>query len=100
MSKSRPVSPDPALSPPPPASGMDYESHVQTYNRFVHLVKWFMIHMAFVVVALYFFIIEHNGIAGAVVLLAGIAVLLFGLFRNPNVRRDVKGTLAGGPVSP
>lgn len=37
---------------------MDYPAHVKTYNQFLGLVKWFCIHMCFLVPALYFFIVQ------------------------------------------
>lgn len=68
---------------------MDYPAHVKTYNQFLRLVKWFCIHMCFLVPALYFFIVQGNALAGIVLLLAGIAVLIYGLMSNPKVERDL-----------
>jgi len=68
---------------------MDYPAHVKTYNQFLRLVKWFCIHMCFLVPALYFFIVQGNALAGIVLLLAGIAVLIYGLSSHPKVARDL-----------
>ncbi len=52
----------------PPA--MDYAQHNGTYEGFVTMVKWGIITMALVVVALYCFIIGHQPVIGTLLLLA------------------------------
>lgn len=51
----------------PPA--MDYPQHEGTYNGFIQMVKWGIVAMVFVVLALYAFIEAHNAIIGALLLL-------------------------------
>jgi hypothetical protein len=64
----------PAATPPlddiqelPPA--MDYAQHQATWNGVTSMVKWSIITLAVVCVALYFFIEGHQPIIGAVLLL-------------------------------
>lgn len=76
----------PSVASPPQ---MDYPAHVATYNRFLNMVKWFMIHMCFLIPALYFFIIQGSAGVGFTLLAIGIAVLIWGLLHNPKVDRDV-----------
>jgi hypothetical protein len=91
MSDAKPVDADPLIETVSPyAAEMDYPSHFKTYNRFIHLVKWFCIHMAFVLVALYCLIIAHQAVLGTVLLLVGILVLIYGIVRHPNVNRDLQ----------
>lgn len=79
---------------------MDYPAHVKTYNQFLGLVKWFCIHMCFLVPALYFFIVQGNALAGIVLLLAGIAVLIYGLSNHPKVSRDLDVAFDGAHDRP
>jgi hypothetical protein len=100
MSETRPVSPDPAIQPPPLSGGqMDYPAHIQTYNGFMNLLKWFTIHMALLLVGLYFMIIANGPWTGGFFVLVAIAALVFGLMRNPNLNQDVQSAATGGPPS-
>jgi hypothetical protein len=54
---------------------MDYAQHEATYRGFMFMVKWGIVSMAFVVVALYAFIELHNGWLGTGLLLAMCVVL-------------------------
>lgn len=60
----------------PPA--MDYAQHEATYAGFITLVKWSILALVFVVLALYAFIEAHQPIIGALLLLA-IPVLIIGV---------------------
>lgn len=60
----------------PPA--MDYAQHEATYAGFITFVKWGIVSMVFVVLALYAFIEAHQPIIGALLLLA-IPVLIVGV---------------------
>lgn len=90
MSDEKPVNVDPlveTVSPEPPQ--IDYVAHVRTFNRFVNLVKWFCVHMFFVLASLYFLIIAHQPIFGTVLLVVAVLLLVYGITRNPNVNRDM-----------
>ena len=85
----KPKNADPLIETPAPAiPTMDYEAHTRTYNRFLNMLKWFIVHMLLLMPALYFFIIGGNSIAGSVLLFLAIGVLIYGLLRNPSVRHD------------
>lgn len=95
----KPKNADPLTeTPAPDIPSMDYEAHNRTYNRFLNLVKWFIIHMLFLVVALYFFIIAGNSMAGLVLLLIAIGVLIYGLLHNPKVRYDAERIVERQPA--
>jgi len=53
---------------------MDYPQHEATYRGFLALVKYGIMNMVFVVLALYAFIEAHNAIAGVVLLLLSVLV--------------------------
>jgi len=53
---------------------MDYPQHEATYRGFLNLVKYGILNMVFVVLALYAFIEGHNAIAGVVLLLLSVLV--------------------------
>lgn len=73
-------------SPTPEGGGMDFQHHVNTYNRFLHLTKWFVIHMAILAVALYFLIIEANGVGGSLFLVLAVGALVYGILSLPEGR--------------
>lgn len=68
----------------PPA--MDYAQHEATYNGFVEFVKWSIVALIFVVLALYAFIEAHQPIIGTLLLLiipiGGIGVMVMGSRRT------------------
>jgi len=60
----------------PPA--MDYAQHEATYRGFLAFVKWGIVNIAFIVLALYAFIEGHNWIAGTVLLVLSVVVPVVG----------------------
>lgn len=95
-----PKSPDPLVPPQvPEGPKFDFEAHVRTYNGFLNLLKWFCIHMAILLVGLYFVIIAGDPFVGTFLILLAVAALVYGLVRNPKVRRDVEAAAAGGDIS-
>jgi hypothetical protein len=87
--------PSAQLSEIPPA--MDYASHLRQFHRFLHLVKWFVIHMAFLLVALYFFLIGGQPIIGAVFLAIAVGTLGYGILSTPQIARDIGRALENRP---
>lgn len=78
---------DPAVaSPRPPVTRMDFPHHVSTYNRVLHLTKWFIAHLALLVISLYFFIIAVQGLLGALFLALAIGALIYGILSLPEGR--------------
>jgi hypothetical protein len=61
----------------PPA--MDYAQHEATYRGFLAFVKWTIVNLAFVVLALYAFIEAHNAIVGVVLLILSVIVPIAGI---------------------
>lgn len=72
---------------------MDYPSHRRQYNRFLHLVKWSVIHFALLVPALYFFIIAGQGIVGTVMLILAVVALGYGVMSTSGIADDIDDTL-------
>jgi hypothetical protein len=70
-------------SPMSQSASIRFQEHVNTYNRFLHLVKWFVLHIGVLVVALYFFIIQANPGAGGVLLALSIGALAYGIISVP-----------------
>lgn len=77
---------DPLVDSPTPSGGMDFEHHVNTYNRFLHLTKWFVIHLAILIIALYFLVIAADGVGGALFLMLAIGALVYGVLSLPEGR--------------
>lgn len=91
MPETEPQSLDPAIpSQVPEAPRRDFESHVRTYNGFLNLLKWFVIHIALLLVGLYFIVIADQPAAGWTFIVIAVAALVFGLLQNPKIRQDAK----------
>mgnify|MGYP000886248986 CR=1 FL=1 len=57
---------------------MDYPQHEATYQLFLGMVKWGIVSMAFVVLALYAFIEGHQPILGFLLLVLAVVVPIAG----------------------
>jgi len=79
----------------PPA--MDYASHVRQFNRFLHLLKWFVVHVALMLPALYFYIIGHQPVTGTIFLALGVAALGYGIISTSAIRHDVQAAIDHQP---
>lgn len=66
----------PAAAEAPPA--MDYPQHEATYELFTGLVKWTIVSLAFMVLALYAFIEAQQPVIGFVLLVLMIVVPIAG----------------------
>ena len=57
---------------------MDYPQHEATYQLFLGMVKWGIVSMAFVVLALYAFIEGHQPLLGFLLLVLAVVVPIAG----------------------
>lgn len=57
---------------------MDYPMHNATYELFIGMVKWGIVSMVFLVLALYAFIELHQALLGLVLLVAMVVVPIAG----------------------
>lgn len=80
--------------------GLDYASHVRTFNAVVSAAKWFVIHVLILLVSLYCLGIAHQPVLGAFGILCSIVLLIGGLLRRPSVRADLAKGLQASPASP
>jgi hypothetical protein len=78
-------------------SAMDYASHERQFRRVMHLVKWFVIHALVMLPALYFLIIGHQPVTGAILMAVAIGALLYGIVSTPAIARDLEKALEHGP---
>lgn len=89
-------SPDPFVTEKEPvAESFDMGDHLRTYNGFLSLTKWAIIHMAVIMVALYCFIIAKNSALGFFFFFVPVCILIFGITRRPAIRRDMANAAAG-----
>lgn len=78
---------------------VDYPAHVRTFNSVVSVAKWFMIHVAILLVALYFIGFGNAPAAGFLLVGFSIALLVYGLLRRPSIRADVAKAAAASPAA-
>ena len=69
---------------------LDYAAHKRQYNRFVHLLKWFIIHFALLLPALYFYIIAGDAMTGTVLLVLALGAFVYGILSIGSIRHDVE----------
>lgn len=93
-----PMSPDPAIpAVEPMVTSPDLASHILMYNRVLSVAKFFIIHLAIIVIGLYFFVIALNPTAGAIMFLISIVLLVYGFLRRRPIRDDIAAAMSGSP---
>ena len=60
-------------------TAMDYAQHEATWNLFMGLVKWGIVSVTFIVLALYAFIEGHSGLVGWLLLVLSVVVPIAGV---------------------
>jgi hypothetical protein len=80
---------------------MDYRSHRRQFERYLHLLKWFVIHMLLILPMLYFFLVGHQLVTGTMFLILALAALAYGVVSMGSIARDVEAGFesAGHPGS-
>jgi hypothetical protein len=82
-------SPDPLMGHEPTGVDPEMADHLATYHGFLSLTKWFIIHVALVLVGLYFMVIAHNFAIGILFFLVSICLLVYGIVKRPEVQEDL-----------
>jgi hypothetical protein len=95
-----PRSPDPLLPEEESLPEMDYPAHVRTFNSVLSVIKWFVIHVFILLIALYFFAIANEPEVGTFLILCSVALLIYGLLRRPSIRADIEKAIESGPSAP
>lgn len=72
--------PDPLVASPIDPN-QEMEEHVQTYDRFVRLAGWFILHVVFLLIGLYMATLGDQVIGGSIVMGLGVAILVVGAAR-------------------
>lgn len=70
-------------------TAVDYASHKRQFDRFLHILKWFVIHALLMLAGLYYLVIEGEAVAGTLFVLLAVAVISYGIFTISSVARDV-----------
>jgi len=63
-------------------SSADYAAHVRTYATFTHMTFWVGVHLALVLVGLYFTVIQGATMGGLFFILLGIVALGYGVVKT------------------
>lgn len=88
MSEAQLVSVDPAIEEPTPAQiDAEYTEHTKTYNGFLHLTKWFLIHVPLLLIGLYVMTLGGSMAGGTVLIVIAIAALVYGILTTPGSAR-------------
>jgi hypothetical protein len=69
---------------------MDYASHQRQFDRFIHVLKWFVIHALIMLPGLYFLIVGGQPVVGTLFVILAVAALGYGIFTTSTVARDVR----------
>lgn len=84
MSEAKLVSIDPAIEEPTQAQlNADFSEHTGTYNGFVHLAMWFLIHIGLLLVGLYVMTLGGSASGGAVLIVVAVGALIYGIVSTP-----------------
>jgi len=81
------------------SADMDFEAHIRTFNAVLSVAKWFVFHVAIILVSLYFFVIANQPIVGTIGIAFAILLLIYGGSHRPSVRADVTKALGDGPAA-
>jgi hypothetical protein len=95
----QPTSPDPMIHIEDGSPDMDYQAHIRTFNAFLSVGRWFVIHLFILLVALYFAVIAGQSTLGLALVLLSVGLLIYGLLRRPSIRADIEKGLEAGPGS-
>lgn len=88
MSDAKLVSVDPAIEEPNPVQrDAEYREHTRTYNGFLHLTKWFLIHIPLLLLGIYAMTLGGSMAGGVVLIVVGIAALVYGILTTPRSAR-------------
>ena len=79
---------------------MDFPAHVRTFNSVLSVIKWFVIHVFILLIAVYFFAIANQPGVGTFLILCSLGLLLYGLLRRPSIRADIEKAIEAGPTAP
>jgi hypothetical protein len=99
---------DPLIAEPADAEffseEMDYPSHIRTWNRFIHMGKWFILHLIFIGISLYFFLVASQHLAGIVFLAIAVFLLGYGIVTlgrvGPEPHPDPENEIVPGDLAP
>ena len=64
----------------------DYVEHEKTYASVLHMMRWFVLHTALMLIGLYFLLIPQNGWAGSFFVVVGVIVLGYGVVSMQRAR--------------
>ncbi|HEY4201111.1 MAG TPA: aa3-type cytochrome c oxidase subunit IV [Devosiaceae bacterium] len=73
---------------PPVHMGGDFAEHEKTYHGVLHLVKWVIVHLALLIVGLYFIIFGNAGPFGTFLIMASAVALAYGVISTPRVAEE------------
>lgn len=91
-----PLVKEPRAAPAESAPWQDFPAHVRTYNGFLHLLKWFVVHLALLLPALFCFIVVGQPVAGAVLLVIAVVAFGYGVVSLPSAGRDIAAAMDPG----
>lgn len=84
MSQAKLVSIDPAIEEPTPIQrSADLAEHRGTYNGFIHLAMWFLIHIGLLLAGLYTMTLGDSAAGGALLISVAVAALIYGIVSTP-----------------
>jgi hypothetical protein len=79
--------------------GMDYASHVRTFNTVLGAAEWFVVHVLILLAAVYCFLIIGQPGPGTFLVVCSLGLLVYALLRRPSVRAEVIKGIEAGPAA-
>lgn len=73
----------------PEERAAEFRAHARTYYGFLHLVRWFVVHIGLLLIAIYGFMIGQGAVALVLVALAVAALTLGIMTTNSDAKRKV-----------
>jgi hypothetical protein len=72
---------------------MDYREHLRTFSSFTHFLKWSAIHVAVLLLGLYFLVIPGDPVTGMTVIVLAIGAFIWGMLRVPAIEKNAETAL-------
>lgn len=75
--------PEGPMTQPRAHPGPDFAEHEKTFHGFMHLGRWFIVHLALLILGLYAMVFGGAGVFGGFLILLALIALGYGIISTP-----------------